>query len=77
MMQLVGGVVISLINTMLRGAENIHAALCEHDPYRHPLGGFRCALCGKSAVALDELGYDHGYVELSNESLRKEANAST
>ncbi|HET8647270.1 MAG TPA: hypothetical protein VFO85_17365 [Vicinamibacteria bacterium] len=34
-----------------------------HDPLHHPLGGFRCARCGKSGRDLDELGFaDEGYV---------------
>ncbi len=34
-----------------------------HDPVRHPLGGFRCARCGKSGGNLDDFGFaGEGYV---------------
>jgi hypothetical protein len=40
-----------------------------HDPVRHPLGGFRCARCGKSGRDLAEFGFaGEGYV---SEPLRR------
>jgi hypothetical protein len=33
----------------------------QHEPMRHILGGFRCALCGAAGADLSEMGY-HGYV---------------
>jgi hypothetical protein len=40
-----------------------------HDPVRHPLGGFRCARCGKSGRDLDAFGFaGEGYV---SEPLRR------
>lgn len=34
-----------------------------HEPRRHPLGGFRCAVCGKAGADLHDMGFD-GYVSL-------------
>ena len=34
-----------------------------HTPLRHPLGGFRCAVCGKPGADFHDMGYD-GYVSL-------------
>jgi hypothetical protein len=34
-----------------------------HQPVRHPLGGFKCALCGKAGADLHDMGYD-GYVSV-------------
>jgi hypothetical protein len=35
----------------------------QHNPVRHPLGGFRCLECGHVGADLDEMGYvDGGYV---------------
>lgn len=34
-----------------------------HDPVRQPLGGFRCARCGKCGCNLDDFGFaGEGYV---------------
>lgn len=34
-----------------------------HEAVHHPLGGFRCARCGKSGADLDDLGFEgEGYV---------------
>ena len=32
-----------------------------HDPIRHFLGGFRCAICGVAGADLGDMGFD-GYV---------------
>ena len=35
----------------------------QHNPVRHPLGGFRCLECGHVGADLEEMGYvDGGYV---------------
>jgi hypothetical protein len=35
----------------------------QHNPVRHPLGGFRCLECGQVGADLEEMGYvDGGYV---------------
>jgi hypothetical protein len=36
-----------------------------HQPVRYPLGGFKCAACGRSGADLREMGFDDGYVSLS------------
>jgi hypothetical protein len=28
-----------------------------HNPVRHPLGGFRCADCGRVGIDLEEMGF--------------------
>jgi hypothetical protein len=47
-----------------------------HVPVRHPLGGFRCATCGKPAADLHDLGYD-GYVSLMRTLFSREPFAET
>ncbi len=35
----------------------------QHNPSRHPLGGFRCHDCGYTGADLEEMGFsDGGYV---------------
>jgi hypothetical protein len=35
----------------------------QHNPVRHPLGGFKCLECGHVGADLEEMGYvDGGYV---------------
>ena len=29
-----------------------------HEPVRHPLGGFRCAVCGTAGADLEDMGFD-------------------
>ena len=36
--------------------------LGRHDPIRHPLGGFRCARCGRAGADLEAMGWGAGYV---------------
>jgi hypothetical protein len=46
---------IALLMCLLRGRG--------HNPVRHPLGGFKCADCGKSGADLERMGFlDGGYV---------------
>jgi len=35
----------------------------QHNPIRHPLGGFKCADCGAAGADLEEMGFEGaGYV---------------
>ena len=31
-----------------------------HEPARHPLGGFRCTVCGTAGADLEEMGFEGG-----------------
>jgi hypothetical protein len=44
----------------------------QHNPVRHPLGGFRCADCGSVGADLDEMGFEgDGYVSPLRHSFRR------
>jgi len=47
-----------------------------HEPLRHPLGGFRCAVCGKAGADLHDMGYD-GYVSLMRTLFSRDPAAET
>ena len=31
-----------------------------HEPVRHPLGGFRCTVCGTAGTDLEQMGFKEG-----------------
>jgi hypothetical protein len=44
----------------------------QHNPVRHPLGGFRCADCGEAGADLDEMGFEgDGYVSTVRHSFSR------
>ena len=47
---------------MARGEPMLDKLRCflrsRHEPARHPLGGFRCADCGKPGADLHDMGFD-------------------
>jgi len=48
-----------------------------HNPVRHPLGGFRCADCGRAGLDLEEMGFDGGaYVATVRRTFSREHGGS-